>query len=118
VTQEVWLETRHPGYWVSSLGRVRGRKGHILRPQVKREHHTVNVYTVDGSVKTIYVHILVCETFHGPRPEGMPHTRHLNGDHFDNRAENLRWGTQAENEADKFLHGTAANKWGPCARKA
>ena len=42
-----------------------------------------------------YVHILVCTTFHGPRPrdkEGKPfECHHLNGKHQDNRPENLIW---------------------------
>lgn len=32
---------------------------------------------------------------------------HRNGVRTDNRATNLRWATQAENEADKVFHGTA-----------
>ena len=41
----------------------------------------------------------------GPRPEGME-CRHLNGDRKDNRIENLRWGTRAENAQDRVIHGT------------
>jgi hypothetical protein len=47
----------------------------------------------------------VLEAFVGPRPQGAQ-CRHLDGDAKNNRAENLRWGTQAENEADKRRHGT------------
>ena len=31
---------------------------------------------------------------------------HNNGDNADNRVENLRWGTYAENTADRAVHGT------------
>jgi hypothetical protein len=31
--------------------------------------------------------------------------RHLDGNSLNNTLENLRWGTKAENETDKFLHG-------------
>jgi hypothetical protein len=54
------------------------------------------------------VHVLVCEAFHGPRPEGMQ-VRHLNGNETDNRASNLAWGTRSENEIDKVHHGTQYN---------
>lgn len=58
----------------------------------------------DGKWVTRYVHQLVCEAFHGPRPPGLM-TRHLDGDPLNNHASNLKWGTQIENEADKDRHG-------------
>lgn len=51
-------------------------------------------------------HVIVCETFHGPRPDGMV-VRHLNGKHWDDRPENLIWGTQAENCQDTVRHGNS-----------
>lgn len=50
------------------------------------------------------VHALICEAFHGPRPEGMV-VCHGPGSRTDNRSINLRWGTRKENEADKYAHG-------------
>ena len=55
-----------------------------------------------------YVHILVAETFHGPRPTGA-HTRHLDGDSLNNLSTNVAWGTASENMRDKDEHGT--NFW-------
>lgn len=54
------------------------------------------------------VHKLVLLAFDGPRPTKAHETRHLNGDRFDNRITNLRWGTHAENEADRVAHGNTA----------
>jgi hypothetical protein len=39
------------------------------------------------------------------RPKGLQ-VRHLNGKPWDNRLDNLTYGTKSENEADKDLHGT------------
>ncbi len=58
----------------------------------------------NGVRRTCKVHHLVLEAFVGPRPEGME-CRHLNGDPFDNRPENLAWGTRSENALDKVRHG-------------
>ena len=49
------------------------------------------------------VHRLVLEAFVGPMPEAME-TRHLDGNPANNCLDNLRYGTRAENEADKRLH--------------
>jgi len=51
------------------------------------------------------VHTLVCEAFHGPRPDGHQ-ASHRNGISGDNRADNLRWLSIADNSAEKFAHGT------------
>jgi len=53
------------------------------------------------------VHALVLLTWVGPRPDGME-CRHLNGNRIDNRVENLRWGSRAENLQDRETHGTVA----------
>ena len=55
------------------------------------------------------VHVLVCETFHGPKPDSSLQVRHLNGMSFDNRAENLAWGTESENKFDMVRHGNHHN---------
>jgi hypothetical protein len=55
------------------------------------------------------VHTLICEAFHGPRPPGLE-ARHLNDDPLDNRAENLAWGTKADNVADRMRNHPATPK--------
>ena len=53
-----------------------------------------------------YIHHLVCELFHGPRPDGCE-VRHLDGNRDNNAANNLAWGTRAQNRADMVGHGTS-----------
>lgn len=55
--------------------------------------------------KQYRVNVVVCETFHGPRPDGMQ-AAHLDGDKRNNAASNLAWKTPTENAADKIAHGT------------
>lgn len=43
------------------------------------------------------IHRLVCEAFHGEPPFPKAVVIHLDEDGTNNRAENLRWGTQKEN---------------------
>jgi hypothetical protein len=51
------------------------------------------------------LHRLVALAFLGPAPEGME-VRHLDGNKRNARLENLTYGTQAENYADRRIHGT------------
>lgn len=60
---------------------------------------------VAGVHKTHYIHHLILAAFVGPRPPGME-ACHGPGGKRDNRPENLRWDTPAENVRDKFRHGT------------
>ena len=53
---------------------------------------------------TRLVHALVALAFIGPRPEGCD-ICHNNGDNTDNRPENLRYCTRAENNRDIARHG-------------
>src|SRR5581483_332415 len=120
-TCEVWVPV--PGYEgiyeVSDLGRVavlagrdaRGwrRKAALLRPWERSKGHYLCVTLCrDATEAKRYVHELVLEAFDGPRPEGN-HGRHLDGDHLNNRLENLAWGTPAQNAWDRIRYGTTEN---------
>lgn len=105
-------------YEVSNLGHVRsldrvstGKRPRKLRGRTlslglgSNGNYRIVGLCREGQSVSHSVHRLVCEAFHGP-PGGL-HTRHLNGDGHDNRAENLAWGTVVENMADKRTHGTS-----------
>ena len=55
--------------------------------------------------KSFKVHVVVCMAWHGPRPPGQQ-VRHLDGDKYNNRGDNLAWGTYEENLADAIKHGS------------
>lgn len=80
----------------------------VVNPVTGYRHITITANRSDtGKQKRAHIHHLVCEAFHGPRPEGLL-ALHRNGDKLDNRAENLYWGTSRQNMEDSIRHGTAA----------
>lgn len=114
------MERKHlpsnPKYSADKCGNTIGPSGRLLKQSPNRPdgYLTITIWE-SGRPRTRYVHRLVAEAFIGPCPEGMQ-VRHLNGDHRDNRAENLCYGTPAENAADKVRHGTAQVPMTHCAR--
>lgn len=96
---------RHPVYIdfeLSTDGGIQRLDGQGCHMSAIHGYPTVEV---DG--RRLSVHILICETFYGPRPSTSRHeVRHLNGIRTDNRLENLRWGTVSENALDRVRHGT------------
>lgn len=95
------------GYEVSSMGRVRSSKRSTSPRMLKQKY-------LDGRARVTLcsdvqqgwlVHRLVMLCFRGPCPPGMV-VCHNNGRPSDNRLENLRYDTQAGNQADREAHGT------------
>ncbi len=66
----------------------------------------------EGNYRNYTVHTAVLHVFKGPRPTPKHVARHLNGDRYDNRADNLAWGTQSDNSQDALAHGTIYMKRG------
>jgi HNH endonuclease len=52
------------------------------------------------------VAVVVCETFHGPKPSPGMQAAHDDGDKRNNSVSNVAWKTAKENAADRKRHGT------------
>lgn len=94
-------------YEVSDLGRVRSLpryrvKGRVLKPQPAGAGY---FQVALGAKARAYVHHLVAAAFIGPRPEGL-NVLHGGANMTDNRAVNLRYGTQSANNRDAVKDGT------------
>lgn len=85
-------------------GRFRG-SWKKMKPAIDKDGYCfVNLYNANG-MKRHRVATQVLTLFVSRRPFDME-CRHLNGVPADNRLENLKWGTAAENAQDRVLHGT------------
>lgn len=112
MTEEVWKTVAYDdGYQVSSFGNVRSfyRPGHSRHFDTSRPvrqvigSHGYPVVNLRG--KVFCVHVLVCEAFHGARPEKHD-VAHADGTRTNNHKDNLRWATRLENIQDAQAHGT------------
>lgn len=91
---------------VLSLYRAPRRRGQpgLLKLSPDRYGYLCAKLYLAGKLYHRPIHQLVCEAWHGPRPEGLE-TRHLDGDQLNNAPWNLKWGTPSENSQDRTLHG-------------
>ena len=105
-------------YQVSDLGRVKAlpryKKNHsvmewkeerILKPSVSKKlgYKTVALWK-DGKQRTRYVHVIVCQAFHGPKPTPVHEAAHFDGIRLNNVPGNLRWATRPDNINDTMRH--------------
>jgi hypothetical protein len=117
---EVWKPIpSFSGYEASNLGRVRSTDRMVKvtikgKPTERRQRGMIRKACDNGAGymhlhitrnEHHYVHRLVAEAFLGPIPKGM-WVCHNDGDPANNAADNLRYDTAKNNEADKKKHGT------------
>lgn len=83
-------------YMVSDMGDVLSlRTGQLLTPKVTKAGYLRVALSIEGVVKMVAVHRLVAKAFI-PNPENKPTVNHKNENKMDNRAVNLEWATNAE----------------------
>ncbi len=91
----------YPGYRVSTMGEIRGRKGWLLKPFVRKGGYKyVSLYTSKTEYESVPIARVVAAAFI-PNPENKPHVDHINRIPQDNRLENLRWVTRSENQSNR-----------------
>lgn len=88
-----------PGILVSSDGQA-SRNGYLLKQHPDRYGRLCIRPAVNGKLVRFWVHILVCEAFHGAKPFPGALATHENDICTDNRADNLSWKTWAGNVDD------------------
>lgn len=89
-----------PTYSVSTYGDVRNdATGVILLHQAtgpKRKQYPAVALRTERGFRMFKVHLLMLETFRGPRPAGLQ-GMHLDDDVRNTALDNLQWGTPSEN---------------------
>ena len=104
----------NPDYQVSSMGRIRGMRGRVLKPAPNKDGYLTFCLCGNGRKKSKKIHRLVAEAFIGKKPDGYE-TCHINGNPADNRVVNLKYVTPTENQSHRIEHGTS-NRGERCGR--
>ena len=104
-SKEQWRSTEIVGYEVSSLGRVRSYyKNRYLRldlpPTIKQQVDNKHGRLVVNLKRKVYLVSRLVAIAFLENPEKKPQVRHLNSCTYDNRIQNLAWGTDSENKQD------------------
>lgn len=104
-------------YEVSSLARVRrivpgagrAKVGAILSPGRNPKGYLSVGPMRDGKRKTFFLHTMVCEAWHGPKPSPTHQAAHRDDNKDNNTPDNLYWATPLENHADRRRNGGILN---------
>lgn len=114
LAEESWVEFAE-GYRVSNLGRVQSSWGQGRRfsgnqwLDKKSAVRRGNRLVVSFFGKTEQISRLVAKSFL-PTAQDDLLVRHLNDNPMDNRASNLAWGSNADNQQDSIRNGTRAGQ--------
>lgn len=94
---------RHEHYQANSEGLVRNQTGKILKPANNGNGYLW--YMLMPGRQIWYAHRLVAELFLDAPSEGQREVSHQNHKRNDNRKENLRWASHAENVQHSWKAG-------------
>lgn len=97
-----------PDYYICREGLILSKKYNperIIKGHKGKKYPRYTLVDSEGKMKYVEIHRLLAKTFI-PNPENLPIVRHLNDNGYDNRLENLAWGTQFDNIQDSIRNGT------------
>lgn len=106
--KEIWREiSGYNGlYLVSNLGRIKSkhRSNRILKPKISKHGKSIGYsfvnLRINNKSKTLSIHRIVANAFI-PNKNNKAQVNHKNKLRSDNRASNLEWNTNIENQGHK-----------------
>lgn len=103
--EETWKPINNClGYFVSDLGRIRGKKGGIIKLHRNIRNGNYWVFRMPGMNYCKTIHRIVAEHFI-ENPNNLPEVNHKKGIKNDNRARELEWCTHQSNIDHAYAMG-------------
>lgn len=102
--KEIWKKIDGYDYEVSNFGSVRNLSGKIMKLKGSR-YLNVGLHGNGEPQKFFLVHRLVAECFVPGKTEARNQVNHIDGNRHNNRASNLEWCTQSENQKHAYRTG-------------
>lgn len=115
--EEIWKPVPYKPfdtkYSVSNLGRVKPNvisiysknKAEVLKPVPGSRGYLFVAIYAEGKSKSVFIHRMVALAFHGDPPFPGAYACHKDDCQTNNRADNLYWGTHADNTRDRERNG-------------
>jgi hypothetical protein len=104
--EEEWREVPgYPGFSASRDGRVRGKRGQVLKGRLDDDGYVRLTHYASGCYRKIGAHKCVLLAWVGPAPSPRHTPAHGDGVRANNALLNLRWATPEEQWADRVRHG-------------
>jgi hypothetical protein len=100
-----------PAYEISTDGHVRRKDSHrtVKAHKAKNGYYYLQLFTGGGKFKTKKIHILLLETFEGPRPSPKHVAHHIDEDKDNNTYFNLEWKLGTKHLQDHNRHRRKLN---------
>lgn len=85
-------------YEASKCGLIRNcLKGNVLSSPTIHKYPHIRLFRGDGSCRRSPIHLVIAETWLGPRPSPQHICDHIDGNKHNAAVENLEWITKSEN---------------------
>lgn len=91
-------------YTVYEDGTVISKNGIEIKWYENGRGYLITRLLWDGKWRTKALHTVVCEAFHGARPDGYE-AGHLDGNSYNNHSDNLEWITKSQNRKQSYEDG-------------
>ena len=91
-------------YFVMEDGVIIGKSGKVLKPRKRGDYLSVRIANGDIKKGNTSIHRMVAEIY-VPNPNKKDFVNHIDGNKYNNSANNLEWVTRSENQLHAYKLG-------------